>query len=141
MPGYCHSHLIPYLRLHPDGTHNMNLTTFGKRFFGSSTVNISGSSFTDVAGDSHTHYGSGDIVVYKNIPIIHPSQAGNQLRSYCSQGFRTLIMNTRLSLANHRRSCINGCRLQFPGARPSSSMPSWNEEGNVGGDRKMGQSW
>ena len=137
MPGYCHCHLIPYLRLHPDGTHNMNLTTF-KRFFGSSTVNISGSSIIDVAGDFHTHYGSRNI--YKNISI-HTSQAGNQQRSYCSKGFRTLIINSRLSLANHRRSCFNGCRLQFPGARSSSSMPSWNEEGSVGGDRKMGQGW
>ena len=141
MPGSCHSHLIPYLRLHPADTRNMNLTTF-KRFLKPLTVNISGSSFTDVAGDSHTHYGSGDIVVYKNIPNIHPSQAGNQQRSYCYKvGFRTLIMNTRLPLANNRGSCFNGCRLQFPGARPSSSMPSWNEEGSIGGDRKMGQGW
>ena len=120
-----------HLRRHPDDTRNMKLTTL-KKLLKPSTVNFSGSSITDVAGDIHAHYG--DI---HNTSI----QAGNQLKLYCSKGFPTLIVDSRLSLANHRRSCFNGCRLQFPGARSSSSMPSWNSEGSIGGDRKMGQGW
>ena len=66
------------LGLHVDDTRNMKLTTLGK-LFKRSTVNISGSPITDIAGDSydHTHYGD----IYKKISI-HPSQAGKQLRSY-----------------------------------------------------------
>ena len=57
----------------------MKLTTF-KKLLKPWTVNISGSPIIDVAGDSHTHYRSGDI--YKSISI-HPSQAGKQLELSC----------------------------------------------------------
>ena len=52
----------------------MKLTVL-RKLFKPSTVNISGSPIIDVAGDSHMHYGSGDIY------SIHQSKAGKQLRS------------------------------------------------------------
>ena len=63
------------VRLHLEGIDSMKLTTL-KKLSKTSTVNISGSLITDVAGDSHdhTHYHHG-VIVYKKISI-HSSQAG-----------------------------------------------------------------
>ena len=67
-----------------------------------STVKISGASITEVAGDSHTHYGD----IYNKIS----SHAGNQLRSHYPTSFRSLIVN-RLSVANNLGLRFDGCRL------------------------------
>jgi len=107
--------------------------TIIKKLWSPSTVKISGASITEVAGDSHTHYG--DIYLNKIT-----SYAGNQLRSHYSTLYRILIMN-RFSLANNLGLRFDGCRLRFPGARPSSSMSSWNTEGSFGQDRNVGQGW
>lgn len=77
-----------------------------------STINISGSSFTDVAGNSHTNYGD---TYNKN--SIHE---GSRLRSHHPKSL-TSIMNS-LSLANNLEPCFDGCYLRFRGARPSFTM-------------------
>jgi len=50
-----------------------------------STVMVSRSSFIDVAGDSHTHYGD----VNNLYEISECTHAGIQLRLYYSKGFQT----------------------------------------------------
>ena len=76
-----------------------------RRLFEPWTVNISGSSITDVAGDSHTHYG--DVYTFNDIS----TQAGNQLRSHYSKVLQTLIEYSRFSLAHNLGPCFNGCSL------------------------------
>ena len=113
----------------------MNLTAL-KQIFGPPTVNVSGSSIIDVAGDSHTHYThNGD--VYNKIS----THAGNQLKTHDWMVFPALTVNYRLSLANNLRLRLNGCRLQFTGARSSSSMSRRNTEESIEDDRYMGQGW
>jgi hypothetical protein len=57
-------------------------------------------------------------------------------RLYLSTILRQAFPTTKL-----HGSRFNGCRLQFPGTRSSSSMSSWNPEGSIGEDRNMGQRW
>ena len=76
--------------------------TAPKRPLKHSTVNISHSSFTNVAGDSYTYNGG--------IPI-HQPQTGNQLRSHYSKICWALIVDSRHSLANDLSLRFNGCHL------------------------------